>query len=72
MITFFIKTINDHAYSSIIENLISRSVTFSKNIENGMYNIEIKGYPEDFIIFSSLVDSINNRLGNCVQIFETI
>ena len=68
MITFYIITSSDIAYTAIIEYLISHSLTFSKDTSSGPTVLEVEGCVADYKYFKDLID--NNQLH--AQIHEVI
>jgi hypothetical protein len=57
MITFYLTTASDSSYDKIMEYLISRSLTFSKDTSSGPVRLEIMGNANDYKHFKDQVDS---------------
>lgn len=68
MATFFIRTNNENAYSQIMEALVSKGLTHSKQKILGGDEIEIMGSPEDFKFFVTKISQINGAMGGTFAI----
>lgn len=68
MATFFIRTNNEYAYSSIMEAVMTKGLTHSKNKVMGNDELEIIGSPADFTFFLIKISEINSNAGGTVAI----
>lgn len=68
MATFFIRTNGETAYSSIMESLMTKGLTYSKTTTMGSNEIEIIGSAADFTFFLNKVSEINSAAGGTVAI----
>lgn len=68
MATFFIRTNGDTAYTSIMESVMSRGLTYSKSTVMGNNELEIIGSPTDFTFFLNKISEINSNAGGTVAI----
>lgn len=60
--TFFIEVIDNNIYSKIMETMISRSLTHSKDelrTGSGGFRMEIQGKVEDFKFFEKQIEEMN-------------
>jgi hypothetical protein len=61
--TFFVETNHDGCYSSIMEGLLARGVTYSKDQKRSFTTFEIMGTPEDYFHFKRIIDNYNQSSG---------
>jgi hypothetical protein len=61
MISFQIQTIDDTAYSRIMECIMSSGVTHSKEMIGGTASIEIQGSLDNYHFFKNLISDINSK-----------
>jgi hypothetical protein len=64
--TFFIEVADDFTYTSIMEVMISSSLTHHKSSERGITRLEISGSARDYAIFEKIVNEANTRRGTTV------
>lgn len=57
MATFYLTTPSDSSYDKIMEYLISRSLTFSKDTSSGPIRLEIMGNTNDYNYFKEQIDT---------------
>jgi hypothetical protein len=57
MATFYLTTGSDSSYDKIMEYLISRSLTFSKDTSSGPVKLEIMGNTNDYIYFKEQIEA---------------
>jgi hypothetical protein len=57
--TFFLEIADNNVYSRIMEGLISRSLTHSKDSMSSGYRLEVQGNLEDYKFFEKLISDMN-------------
>ena len=57
MVTFYLSTNSDRAYTVIMEYIIAHSLTFSKDTSSGPAVIEIEGNVHDYAHFKNLIET---------------
>lgn len=57
MAAFIISTASDSSYDKIMEYLISKSLTFSKDTAGGPIMLEIHGNTNDYTYFKNMIES---------------
>jgi hypothetical protein len=70
---FVIETNHDGCYTAIMDNLVSKGLTHSKDQRGNFTSIEILGSPDDFVHFRSILDNYNQSANRtCGIIIEGI
>jgi len=63
MATFSLLINNDQLYTSVMEELIKRSLTHSKDHRGGTVEIEVIGSNDDYQAFKKLIEDSNLSKG---------
>jgi hypothetical protein len=71
--TFFIEVVDSYTYTSIMEVLISSSLTHTKEQIGGTTRLEIQGSEKDYRVFENIIEQGNKSRGGIVaRIIEGI
>ena len=57
MAVFNITPLGDHSYDKVMEYIVSRSLTFSKDTSFGPINLEVHGNSNDYTHFKQMIES---------------
>ena len=73
MVTFFIETDSDSAYSFVLDFIIKKSLIHSKSMKGRTLIIEIQGSEEDYKFFEKELHIFNRKTGYLIaNIYEGI